>query len=205
MGPAPTSSSCVTRSATTASSLSLLNATAPAAPPKVSFPKMASPALSPATPSTLSIGTSPSLSANVPHLDSEGTNWATFTFRFHRVMMLAGRWGYLDGSDARPIPKDPDNPMDTKKLEGRQWVRDNTIAQCLLSQRLPDKLAMDMEKYPTVKEQWDVISILFTVKSKYVKTDLHQAFLNMRCPKGGDVREFLTTLRKKRHKLKWQV
>jgi len=117
-------------------------------------------------------------------------------------MMLAGRWGYLDGSDTRPVPKDPDNPMDTEKSDGRQWVRDDTIAQCLLSQRLPDELAMDMEKYPTVKEQWDVISALFAAKSEYAKTDLRQAFLNMRCPKGGNVREFLTTLKKKRHKLK---
>src|SRR5438445_11378357 len=61
---------------------------------------------------------------------------------------------------------------------------------------------MDMEKYPTMKQQWDVISVLFAAKSEYAKTDLHQAFLNMRCPKGGDVREFLTTLRKRRHELK---
>jgi len=145
---------------------------------------MASPALSPATPS---IGTSPSLSTDVPHLDSEGTNWATFAFRFRRAMTLAGRWGYLDSSDARPVPKDPDNPTDTEKSEGKQWVCDDTIAQCLLSQRLPDELAMDMEKYPTVKEQWDVISVLFAAKSEYAKTDLRQAFLNMRCLKGGDV------------------
>jgi len=77
--------------------------------------------------------------------------------------------------------------MDTEKSEGKQWVHDDTIAQCLLSQRLPDELAMDMEKYPTVKEQWDVISVLFAAKSEYAKTDLCQAFLNMRCPKGGDV------------------
>jgi len=92
--------------------------------------------------------------------------------------------------------------MDTEKLEGRQWVCDDTIAQCLLSQWLPDELAMDMEKYPTVKEQWDVISVLFTAKSEYAKTDLCQAFLNMRCLKGSNVQEFQTTLRKKCHKLK---
>ena len=63
-------------------------------------------------------------------------------------------------------------------------------------------MAMDMEKYPTVKDQWDVISVLFAAKSEYTKTNLHQAFLNMRCPKGGDIREFLTTLRKWHHELK---
>jgi hypothetical protein len=91
---------------------------------------------------------------------------------------------------------------DAKKLECKQWDHDDTIAQCLLSQRLLDELAIDMEKYPTVKQQWDVISVLFAAKSEYAKTDLRQAFLNMHCPKGGDVREFLTTLRKRHHKLK---
>jgi hypothetical protein len=102
-------------------------------------------------------------------------------------MMLAGRWGYFDGSNTRPVPKDLDNPTDTEKLECKQWDRNDTIAQCLLSQCLLDELAMDMEKYPTMKQQWDVISVLFVAKSEYVKTDLHQAFLNMCCLKGSDV------------------
>jgi len=148
---------------------------------------MSSPAPSYALPSTPAIGTSPTVSTNIPHLDSEGTNWATFAFRFHRAMMLAGHWGYFDGSDTKPNPKDPANPTDTEISVQKQWDRDDTIAQCLLSQHLPDELAMDMEKYPTIKEQWDVVSVLFAAKSKYAKTDLHQAFLNMHCPKGGDV------------------
>jgi hypothetical protein len=102
-------------------------------------------------------------------------------------MMLASHWGYFDGSNTRPVPKDLDNPTDTEKLECKQWDCNDTIAQCLLSQHLPDELAMDMEKYPTVKQQWDVISVLFVAKSKYAKTDLHQAFLNMHCPKGSDI------------------
>ena len=46
-------------------------------------------------------------------------------------MMLAGRWGYFDGSDTRPVPKDPDHPTDAKKLECKQWDRNNTIAVSL--------------------------------------------------------------------------
>ena len=102
-------------------------------------------------------------------------------------MTLASRWGYFDGSDTRPAPKDPDNPTEAEKSDQKQWDRDDTVAQCLLSQRLPDELAMDMEKYPTVKEQWDVISVLFAAKSEYAKTNLRQTFLNMCCPKGGNV------------------
>ena len=141
---------------------------------------------------------------DVPHLDSEGTNWATFAFRFRRAMILVNRWDFYDGSNKRPTPKDPDNPTDAEKKECQKWDREDQIAQCLLSQRLPDELAMDMDNlnHTTAKKQWDAINTYFTAKSVYAKADLHQAFLDMRCPKGGDVREFLTNLRKKRHELK---
>ena len=35
----------------------------------------------------------------------------------------------------------------------------------------------------------------------YVQNDLEQAFFEMRCPKGGDIRTFLTTLRCKKEEL----
>ena len=35
-----------------------------------------------------------------------------------------------------------------------------------------------------------------------MKADLHQAFFNMHCPKGGDIREYLTSLKMKCHELK---
>jgi hypothetical protein len=31
---------------------------------------------------------------------------------------------------------------------------------------------------------------------------MHQSFLDMQCPKGDDIQEFLTSLKKQRHKLK---
>jgi hypothetical protein len=37
-----------------------------------------------------------------------------------------------------------------------------------------------------------------------VKTNLYQAFMDMKCPKGGDVQEFLTTMRMKRYEL-WAI
>jgi len=61
---------------------------------------------------------------------------------------------------------------------------------------------MDMDKFPTAEEQWNAITACFTVKSMYTKANLHQAFLDMRCPKGGNVREYLTSLKIKHHELK---
>jgi len=59
-----------------------------------------------------------------------------------------------------------------------------------------------MDEFPTAEEQWNAITTCFTVKCMYTKADLHQAFLDMRCLKGGDVQEYLTSLKMKRHKLK---
>jgi hypothetical protein len=41
----------------------------------------------------------------------------------------------------------------------------------------------------------------FMAKSEYAKADLYQSFLDMKCPKGGDICEFLNNLSTKCHKL----
>jgi len=112
-------------------------------------------------------------------------------------MILAGRWDYFDGSDMHPIPKDANNLMDTEKTDRKRWDREDVIAQCLLGQCLPIETAMDMESFPTAQAQWNAVNTYFTAKSVYSKADLHQAFLDMRCLKGGDVQEYLTSLRMK--------
>ena len=117
-------------------------------------------------------------------------------------MILTSHWDYFNSSKTRPIPKDSNNITDIEKGERKCWDREDVIAQCLLSQCLPIKTAMDMDEFPTAEEQWNTITACFTTKSVYTKADLHQAFLNMRCPKGGDVREYLTSLKMKRHELK---
>ena len=61
---------------------------------------------------------------------------------------------------------------------------------------------MDMEAFPSAAEQWTTITTLFTAKSIYNQADLHQAFLDMRCLRGGDIQEYLTSLRMKHHELK---
>ena len=117
-------------------------------------------------------------------------------------MVLAGRWGYFKGSCKPPVAQDPDKPTNAEKEEAQRWEREDEIAQCLLGQRLPDEISMDMEAYPTVKEQWDALTLIAMPKSAHARAHMHQSFLDMRCPKGGDVREFLTSLKKRRHELK---
>jgi hypothetical protein len=109
-------------------------------------------------------------------------------------MRVTRHWGYLDGSNKRPIPADQANPTSTEILEASKWDHEDEIAAYLLSQRLPNNIAMKVGHLSTAKEQWDAVSHTFTEKSEYAKTDLHQSFLNMKCDKGGDVREFLDSL-----------
>jgi len=60
---------------------------------------------------------------------------------------------------------------------------------------------MDMDEYPTVKEQWDALTLLATPKTMHAQANMHQLFLNMWCLKGGDIWEFLSSLKKQHHKL----
>ena len=59
-----------------------------------------------------------------------------------------------------------------------------------------------MNAYPTVKEQWDALTLIAMLKSAHARVHMHQSFLDMQCPKGGNIREFLTSLKKQRHELK---
>jgi hypothetical protein len=117
-------------------------------------------------------------------------------------MILASCWDYFNGSDTHPIPNDLSNITNAEKLDCKQWDREDVIAQCLLRQRLPNETAIDMEGFPTAEVQWSTLNALFTTKSIYTKADLHQAFLDMCCLKGGNVREYLTSLKMKCHELK---
>jgi len=55
--------------------------------------------------------------------------------------------------------------------------------------------------FTTTKERWDYIKRRFSAKSEHAKADLYQAFIDMKCPKNSDVREFLNEMSTKRHEL----
>src|SRR5947209_6530910 len=75
------------------------------------------------------------------------------------------------------------------------------MAGCLMSQCLPNSVILDIGDFTTTWEQWDVISSIFTAKTKYAITDLYQSFLDMKCLRGGDVQEFLASLKTRQHEL----
>jgi len=116
-------------------------------------------------------------------------------------MAINGRWGHFDGSDPRPVPKDPKHPTDAEDQAIQRWDHEDNVTGYLMSQRLPDEIIMDIEQHSTTQEQWEALCSTFTAKTDFMQTDLHQSFMDMKCPKGGDIRKFLTELRQRRHHL----
>jgi hypothetical protein len=127
------------------------------------------------------------LAAEVPHLHPKGINWVIFARCIKRAMRHTHWWGYFNGSNMRPIFKDPDHPMDVEELAAQQWDCKDKMASYLMSQYLPNLVILDIRDFTTTWEQWDAISSIFTAKTEYAITDLHQSFLDIKCPRGGDI------------------
>ena len=143
----------------------------------------------------------PELPATVPCLKEYGSNWAIFAMRFQEAMEVMCRWSYFDGTNTRPVPKDAAHPTNAESEAIKKWEREDAMAQWLLFQKLPDSTALCLDEYPTAKAQWDELAKQNKVSGIYARLDLEQSFLDMRCPRGGDVRNFITDLRYKRKAL----
>ena len=88
---------------------------------------------------------------------------------------------------------------ESKAIE--KWEHEDAVASYLLSQRLPDITVMRLTSCLTAHDRWEMVTKEYQAKSAYAQADLHQSFLEMRCAKGGDVREFLGNLCYKREEL----
>ncbi len=112
--------------------------------------------------------------------------------------MATRRWGYFDGSFTWPMAIDPDLPMATETSEIEKWDYDDEVAWCALLQRLPDDTALRLNSFLTAASRWKDVEAEYTIKMVFTQSDLKASFLEMRCPKDGDVRAFLTSLHSKR-------
>jgi len=116
-------------------------------------------------------------------------------------MQASCQWGYFNGTNARPEPKVDGKPTDDEREKMEKWDHDDLIARYLLSQCLPNMTAIQVGNFNIAKERWQKVSDEYTAKSTYAQNNLKQAFLEMHCTKGADVRAFLSTLRYKRKEL----
>jgi hypothetical protein len=138
------------------------------------------------------------LPTEIPYLDYDGTNWAIFSMHFRKAMQATHRWGHFDGTRPRPSAKDPSAPIDAEREAQKCWEHEDIVTRYLLSERLPDSTALCLRRYQTAQACWTRLDNMYLDKSM---NDLEQAFLEMRCPKGADVRTFLTNVRQKGEEL----
>ena len=138
---------------------------------------------------------------NILRLEHNGTNWAIYAIRFRSAMRATNRWDYFDGSKPCPTAKNPHAPSKDKKEAAELWEKEDEIACYLLQQRLPDSTVLGLNSCTSTAMCWKQVSDEYTAKSMYTQNDKEQEFLEMRCPKGGEVRPFLISVRNKREEL----
>ena len=175
--------------------------TAPSSPTSKSPPAAAMSNTVSSPPPDVTPTTIEKLPANIPRLEHNGSNWAIFKMRFSNAMKVTRRWGYFTGIHPCPEPTNPTKPTKEETAAIVQWEYEDSVASYYLSQRLPDITEMRLANCSTTKERWAMVTKEYQAKSTYAQADLHQAFLEMRCTKGGDVREFLASLCCKREEL----
>jgi len=91
------------------------------------------------------------LPSNISHLKADGPNWAIFTMCFQEAMQATQHWPHFDGTSICPSPKDPNKVTDNEKKEIEKWDYKDTAAWYLLSQRLPNSIAVWLYTYTTAK------------------------------------------------------
>src|SRR6266851_10469165 len=116
-------------------------------------------------------------------------------------MQVARRWPYFEGTIPCPSPKDPVKVSDDERKALDDWKFEDLAVWYLLSQCLSNSITIRLHFLTTVKAQWDHLVFKFTTQSIYAQNDLEEAFFNMACTKGEDIRVFLTALCCKREEL----
>ena len=66
-------------------------------------------------------------------------------------MQATRRWPYFDGTMSCPTVKDPSKMTDDEKIAVEKWEHDNLAAHYLLSQHLPDLVAVRLQAFTTAK------------------------------------------------------
>ena len=134
------------------------------------------------TPSTIQ-----QLPSNIPCLEADGSNWAIFVMHFREVMQAIRRWPYFKGTIPCPSPKNPTKVPDDERKNIANWEFEDLTVWYLLSQWLPNSIAIRLQSLTTMKSQWDRLIFEFTAQSVYAQNDLEEAFFSMCCAKGEDV------------------
>jgi hypothetical protein len=81
---------------------------------------------------------------------------------FYEAMQAIRRWPYFEGTIPCPSPKNPAKVPDNEWKSINDWEFENLAICYLLSQHLPDSIAIQLQSFTTAKFQWDHLVFKFT-------------------------------------------
>jgi hypothetical protein len=70
------------------------------------------------------------LPSNIPHLKTDGSNWAIFIIWFWEAMQATRRWPYFEGTVFCPTMKDLSKVTEAEKKATEEWEHGD-LAACL--------------------------------------------------------------------------
>ncbi|KAF9442092.1 hypothetical protein P691DRAFT_765587 [Macrolepiota fuliginosa MF-IS2] len=74
------------------------------------------------------------------------------------------------------------------------WDHYKSLACLLLMTQLPTSTAFIVDELSSVQDMWNAVVSEYTYKGAFSQTCLRHDFLSLRCPKNGDVQQFLAHL-----------
>jgi len=137
------------------------------------------------------------LPSNVPTLRPNGDNFTIFSLRFLTAVDAKGYMGHFDGTLPRPLG--PVTQAQADELTA--WDKAERNSKALLLQKVPDSVAIVINKMSSVNVMWKHVEDTYTTKGAYAQTNLRTEFLQSKCPAGANVREYLENLSVRRETL----
>ncbi|KAL5478633.1 hypothetical protein ACEPAI_2819 [Sanghuangporus weigelae] len=107
----------------------------------------------------------------------------------------------LPPSPGVPPADDDDDDDLTLSICQDAWDKDEDTANYLLTSKLPDTTIVRILTCRTIAEKWRLVVQEYTDKSMFAQTSLKNEFMESKCPKGANVKQFLNELRLKKQTL----
>jgi len=135
----------------------------------------------------------------IPKLDPTGSNCVICSKHFEFALTTWNMWGHFDGMTLRPPHLQPATQSQQEELD--EWDKDKCTALYMLTQKLTDSAIVQIPKFATCVQCWKLVEDEFIRKGLFAHSDLHQSFMEMRCPHSANICQWLTDLGTKREEL----
>jgi len=125
------------------------------------------------------------LPPSVPKLMPTGVNWMAFSICFEEAIEAKGFWGHFYGTTPHPVLVASPATQEAEAIA--KWDHDEKSAKALLTHCIPNSTLICIHGKSLLKEHWDLIVTEYTMKGAFAQADLCACFMELHCPKKGNV------------------